>query len=147
MRVEIIEKNGLKFPKGFKGVLKVGFFDNAKYPNGEYVAQVAFWNEYGTISKNGNKHIPPRPFIRNVTDDKAKMQRLGEIAKIELSKGQDSEAVINTIGEQLVTMIKQSISQGEFEPNAPYTIAKKGSSRPLVDTGLLMSSVDFKVEK
>lgn len=146
MSVEIIEKNGFKFPKGFKGTLKVGFFDNAKYPNGEYVAQVAFWNEYGTISKNGNRHIPPRPFMRNVTDNQNAMSRIFNVAKIELEKGTENEQVAKICGEQLVQMVKLSITGGSYIPNSAYTIAKKGSSRPLIDTGLMLSSVDFKVE-
>ena len=146
MGIQILEKGNSKIPAGIKAVLKVGFFDG-KYQNGASIPSVAFWNEYGTFSKLNNPHIPPRPFMRNVTDDKSKMERLAQIAKIELEKGAEGEAIANTMGEVLVTMIKQSIQTGKFEANAPSTIAKKGSSRPLIDTGLLIGSVDFKVEK
>lgn len=146
MGVKVIEKGDLKIPKAFKGVLKVGFFDTAKYENGEYVAQVAFWNEYGTISKNGNQHIPPRPFMRNVTDNQNAMSRIFNVAKIELEKGMENERVAEICGEQLAQMVKLSITGGSYIPNSAYTIAKKGSSRPLVDTGLMLGSVSYKVE-
>ena len=145
MGVEVIEK-GKKIPKGAKYTLKAGIFENSKYSNGAYIAEVAFWNEFGTF-KNGKKHIPPRPFMRNVTDDKAKMERLAKIAKIEIEKGTEGEAIANTMGEVLVDMIKHSIQNGKFEPNAPSTIAQKGSSRPLIWNGDLLGSITFKVDK
>lgn len=149
MSVEVIEKNsGLKIPNGFKGAVKIGFFDTAKYDNGEYVAQVAFWNEYGTISKKGNQHIPPRPFMRNVTDNKNAMGRIFNIAKIELEKGTGGEKIAHIVGEQLKQMIELSITGGKYAPNKPSTIKKKGEGkRPLIDTARLFGSVSFEVEK
>lgn len=147
MAVEIIGKNEAKLPKGNENILKVGFFDTAKYENGEYVAQVAFWNEFGTISKNGNKHIPPRPFMRNVTDNQNAMSRIFNIAKIELEKGTGNEQVAKICGEQLVQMVKLSITSGSYIPNSAYTIAKKGAGkRPLIDTALMLGSVSYKVK-
>lgn len=148
MAVEIISKNEAKLPKGNKSVLKVGFFDTAKYENGECVAQVAFWNEYGTISKKGNKHIPPRPFMRNVTDNQNAMSRIFNVAKIELDKGTECDKIAEICGEQLAQMVKLSITGGTYTPNAPYTIAKKGAGKhPLIDTALMLGSVAYKVEK
>lgn len=148
MAVEIISKNGVKLPKGNKSILKVGFFDTAKYKNGEYVAQVAFWNEYGTISKKGNKHIPPRPFMRNVTDNQNAMSRIFNVAKIELDKGTECDKIAEICGEQLAQMVKLSITGGSYIPNSAYTIAKKGAGkRPLIDTALMLGSVAYKVEK
>ena len=36
---------------------------------------------------------------------------------------------------------------GEWEPNSPVTIAKKGSAKPLVDKGRLRGAIAFEVEK
>ena len=146
MGIQILEKGNSKIPAGIKAVLKVGFFDG-KYQNGASIPSVAFWNEFGTFSKLNNPHIPPRPFMRNVVDDSDKIARLGNIAKIELEKGQSGDSVLNIIGGALVTMIKQSIQTLDKPKNHPYTIAKKGSSNPLVDTGAMLGAVSFKVEK
>ena len=147
MAVEIISKNEAKLPKGNKSILKVGFFDTAKYETGEYVAQVAFWNEYGTLSKKGNKHIPPRPFMRNVTDNQNAMSRIFNVAKIELEKGTECDKIAEICGEQLAQMVKLSITGGSYIPNAPYTIAKNGAGkRPLIDTAQMLGSVSYKVE-
>ena len=63
-----LEKIKKKLEKRFnaKLQLEVGFFSTAKYSTGEYVAQVAYWNEYGTTLS------PPRPFFRNAIKDKSK---------------------------------------------------------------------------
>ena len=50
--------------------LKVGFFKNSTYPDGTYVAQNAFWQEYGTPK------IPPRPFFRTaIAQNKGKWSK------------------------------------------------------------------------
>jgi hypothetical protein len=41
--------------------------------------------------------------------------------------------------------VKVKILDGDFEPNAPSTIAKKGSSHPLIDTGQEKNSVTWEV--
>ena len=46
--------------------LEVGFFESATYKDGTKVAQVAYWNEYGTPT------IPPRPFFRDAIKEKSK---------------------------------------------------------------------------
>lgn len=48
--------------------LRYGWWDIAKYPKkhrarGRPVAQIAFWNEFGTFSNSGKRHIPPRPYL------------------------------------------------------------------------------------
>ena len=55
--------------------LRVGFFENSVYPNGQKVAEVATIQEYGAPSKN----IPPRPFMRPTQENHGNewMQALG----------------------------------------------------------------------
>ena len=43
--------------------------------------------------------------------------------------------------------IQQSIRQLRTPPNSPLTIAMKGSSNPLINTGKLRNSVDFEIIK
>src|SRR6185369_668711 len=54
----------------------VGFLEGAAYPTkgagtGVHVAQVAFWNEYGTI------HAPSRPFFRTMIESKSPRWGIG----------------------------------------------------------------------
>ena len=40
-------------------------------------------------------------------------------------------------------VIQESITEGAWEPNAPSTVAKKKSSKPLIDTGRMRQSVNY----
>lgn len=133
---EEIEKK-LNLPLDVKdATLEVGFFENAKYPNGEQVAQVASKNEFGT------PRIPPRPFFRNAIKKNA--NKWGEVFKREASNKAPILA-LGTLGEVIRSDIVQSINQLNTPPNSPSTIEKKGSSKPLVDTGKMRASVNFRL--
>lgn len=58
-----------------------------------------------------------------------------------LDDAMETEAVV-TVGE-----VKKRIITGPFVPNAPTTIAKKGSDKPLIDTGQLLDAIDYKMHK
>ncbi|KAG1305014.1 hypothetical protein G6F62_015645 [Rhizopus arrhizus] len=53
---------------GQGGTLRVGFLENAKYPDGTPVAMVAAINEFGRPDHNQ----PPRPFFRRMIEEKHK---------------------------------------------------------------------------
>lgn len=50
-------------------------------------------------------------------------------------------SVLDTIGEYMVGEMRARISNGIAPPNAPSTAVKKGSSTPLIDTGVFRSSI------
>lgn len=129
----------------FKGLLgnisnlEVGFFETAKYTNGDYVASIASMQEYGGIN------IPPRPFFRNAIN-KNKVKWI-DLLKQQLVSNQNLELSLNQVGEIARGDIITSINQTNTPPNALSTIKQKGSSKPLVDTGFMRSSVNYKVVK
>ena len=43
--------------------------------------------------------------------------------------------------------MQDKITSGSFAPNAESTIKKKGSSKPLVDTGRMRKSVNYVIQK
>lgn len=51
------------------------------------------------------------------------------------------------IGLDAVAAIRRSIRSGDYEPNSALTVAIKGSSKPLVDTGDLNRRITHDVEK
>lgn len=114
--------------------VRVGFFD-------EEVAEYAAYNEFGT------SEIPSRPFMRMATEEHAEevASFMEEQAKAVINGG-DAMSAFNSIGEYQVEMVRQTIESGSFAPNAPSTIARKGSSTPLVDTGRMLDSIEFMVE-
>lgn len=68
MELDLLE-GGKKFFDELKRIaksaemLEVGFFPVSQYSNGLPVAQVAYWQEYGTYN------IPPRPFMRTAIEN------------------------------------------------------------------------------
>ena len=58
-----------------------------------------------------------------------------------------AEGILKAIGVFQKGLIQEKIKSGDFEPNAPSTIAKKGSDKPLIDTGTMRQSVNFAVTK
>ena len=143
MSIKIIEKSNTALEKklndltNFKKTLKVGVFEDAKYDDGTPVAMVAFWNEFGTLK------IPMRPFMRNALA-KNKVKWVGFI-KNQLMTGLSAETAFNRTGEIVRGDIVKSLTNLSPPPNSPYTIKRKGSSKPLIDTGLLRSSITYEV--
>jgi hypothetical protein len=55
--------------------------------------------------------------------------------------------VLTGIGERLQKLVRAKIKSNVPPPNAPSTIKRKGSARTLIDTKLLLESINFKVLK
>lgn len=114
----------------------VGFFD-------EHNATKAAVNEFGVPENN----IPERPFMRTALDAKALKyffmieEGLGEVVD---GKG-NPKAIPIKVGIEARNDIINSIHSGSWAPNKASTIENKGSSKPLVDTGEMQQSVEFKV--
>ena len=124
------------------GVKKVdiGFFDEAKYPNGTQVAAVAAWNEFGT------KNAPERPFFRNAIAEAAEPLKRALKEQVDPENMQVDRRVGKILGQIVEDAIKDSITTLKAPPNAPSTIALKGSSNPLIDTATMRNSVATKVD-
>ena len=115
--------------------LEVGFFDNKKYPDGTYVAQVAVYNNYGT----GN--IPARPFFDEFADGSTETLREHSARTPPITN-----AFLTEVAGILKNYLQSVIRVWTEPPNAPRTIAKKGKDDPLVDTELMLNSVDHRIE-
>lgn len=143
IKAKIINSKNLNLENELKGLIKnksleVGFFEVSKYENGVYVASVAGFNEYGTAK------IPPRPFFRNAIAKNS--NKWNDILTNELRNSVDVELAYHRVGEVAKGDIVESIMQTNTPPNSPLTIAKKKSSKPLVDTSFMRSSVNYKVK-
>lgn len=117
----------------------VGFFSTARYPDGTPVAAVAAWNEFGTPT------IPERAFFRGALHGSERAISPILRAGIDPKDMALDDRTAGLIGEVMKARIQSSIVALRDPPNAPATIARKGSSSPLVDTGVLHGSVDYRV--
>lgn len=123
--------------------VEVGFLEGATYPaepGGKplSVAQVAFWNEFGT------KRSPPRPFFRNMVAKKSPTWGKALAANAKATNF-DGEKTLSRMGEGISGQLQQSINEFSDPPLKESTVARKGFSKPLIDTSHMIRSVDFQV--
>lgn len=130
--------------------VKVGF------PAGEAggdVIEKAIFNEFGTrggASGGGwGGPVPERPFMRNAfRGNAAKYRGNMTTAASSLLKGETSlQTVLAKLGIVAKTDIQDEIGSLSSPPNSPVTIALKGSSKPLIDTGEMRGAVTYKVDE
>lgn len=99
-------------------------------------------NEYGTSK------IPQRPFMRTAVSRHGKSWGEKSAKAVQsVMKGMPISQVTELVGMQMKSDISSTLTTGPWTPNSVVTIAKKGSSRPLIDTGELRASITYKVEK
>lgn len=109
-------------------------------PSGADVADVALFNEFGTY------RIPARPFLRDSVDNNAgKIETVCKAQLESVAHGKSAAAAFAAIYEMQAALIRDTIAGGGFAPNAESTVAKKHSSKPLIDTGTMMQSVGFEI--
>lgn len=106
--------------------------------SGTTVAEIYYWNEFGT------SRIPERPTLRP-TFIKEKVKYIGIMAKISAramnEPGYNMKQAMGKLGEVAQQDIQSAIVELKTPPNAQSTIDAKGSDNPLVDTGQLVSSI------
>lgn len=118
-----------------KAAVKVGILGD------EELATIAAANEFGTA------RIPSRPAFRRAID--GGKQEIGRAAERLLGRVVDRRLpVVQALG-QLgllgVRRVQREITTLREPPNAASTIAAKGSSNPLIDTGRLRRAVTHEV--
>jgi len=129
--------------------VKVGIIEGAGSKDGVSIAQYATYNEFGVPGKKKKWRIPPRPFIRGFVENKSEdIKAMQERLMKLVSEGKMSaDTAIKRLGQFAQDGIKRYIIDGQFEPNAEATVRRKGSSRPLIDTGTMRNSVRYQVTK
>lgn len=120
--------------------LQVGFLENAKYPDGTPVAMVAAIHNFGAPRAG----IPPRPFFSNMVAKKSK-DWPKSIANLLKLHNYDILKVLKLMGEGIKGQLQQSIRDTNKPPLKPLTILRKGFPKPLIDTGHMLNSVDYRV--
>lgn len=140
MKVKIKFENIKKIDKELKELggkkVRIGFPSK--------VAEYAAYNEYGT------RNIPARPFFRTALiygEGKEKVINYAKDRITEITQNKNHMQVLNSIGLYCKGRVVSSIKYGGWKPNAPSTIKRKGNKPPLIDSGKMISSVEFEVLK
>lgn len=90
--------------------------------------------------------IPQRSFLRATVDEKkTEISKLATNAVKSVIEGADPEAAMRIVGLGVEGMVKKKITTGPFAPNAPSTVKRKRSSRPLIDTGHMRQSIRYNI--
>ena len=128
-------------------IVKVGFPAGTEavtvsYPNGTRVVDVAVGNEYGT------DNVPARPFMglssADINNQCAPILDQSAAA-LNNNNTQQYDQLLDAAGSVAAGIVKQQITDLRSPPNAQSTIERKGSSNPLIDTGLMRQTVTYKV--
>lgn len=131
------------------GVLKgTGLHPNS---NTATVAQVAWWNEFGTeisFGRSGGSRvlIPARPFLRTtMRENRRKFAKITKDAYEKTLKGEGNvTSLVKGVGLLAQSLVVQAIDNTLTPPNALATLlAKSPKTHPLIDTGRLRQSISF----
>ncbi|QQP86940.1 phage virion morphogenesis protein [Entomomonas asaccharolytica] len=106
-------------------------------------ALIAAVHELGVPELN----IAERSFLRaSLTGNQGKYIRLNaENFKRVLNHQMSIDQALNVLGLIAAGDVKAFIANGDFTPLKPETIKRKGSSKPLIDTGELRQSITYEV--
>lgn len=113
------------------------------YPNGFTLAENAAVQELGDLKG----HIPPRPFMKQGAERfEADDRSVGAIISSVAEGRRVPREASNALGVLLQGHVRMAIRDGNFAPLDPQTIKRKGSSKPLIDTGKLRQGVDVRTK-
>jgi hypothetical protein len=162
--------NNISYKVNSGAELRVGFLANASYPDGKPVAMIAAIQEFGAPRAG----IPPRPFFRNMIAKHQDEWPKGFATQLR-ETNYDLKATFERAGAAIAGQLRQSIVDTSDPPLSPITLmirkmksegktitaASLGeaarrvaagestggiSSKPLVETGHLLNSVDYEVK-
>jgi len=104
---------------------------------GSDLVNIAVYNEFGT------RTIPERSFIRATFASRqaAYIKAMSRAVKAVLSRRITPDQARGLLAVQAVADVQKRIVDIRTPPNAKETIARKGSSNPLIDTGRLRQSI------
>ncbi len=143
------------------GVLASKGGDETDSDGGPTMVELLAIHEYGALVNVGERSrvsdrkvlpaaevvIPERaPLRRTFAANRAEMAKLtAPLAKAVMLGKMSIDRALGLLGAWGVSEVRKTIAAGLPPPNAPSTIARKGSSTPLEDTGRLVGALAFEV--
>ncbi len=155
-----------------KATLRVGFLENATYPDGTPVAMVAAIQNFGAPARG----IPPRPFFSRMIAEKSP-RWADQLAGLLEANDWNVEAALEQMGAGIAGQLQESIvatnapplsqitlmlrKMKKADPDLQVTGATVGeaarrvaagestagvSTKPLIESGDLLRAVDYEVE-
>lgn len=142
----------LKKLMGDQLIVKIGVLSDEKLHPGDKIGAVglAAVHEFGSPSRK----IPERSFLRKTAFIKADTYKIWVLKNKDalfkaITQGKLSSEVMPKIGALWVSYVLEAFQTGGFggwKALKPRTIKRKGSDKPLIDTGALMRSITYEVK-
>ncbi len=127
--VGILEKEGQRLKEGST--------------SGVTLAEVATTHEFGAPTAN----IPQRSFLRSTVDEhRGYVEELEDTVTRMIAGVGSIDSNMRRLGKRVVNDVVTKIQRGIDPALKDATIAKKGISSPLIETGQLINSIDFEVK-
>lgn len=118
----------------------VGIHEDSPAPEGDINMATL-----GAIQHFGAGSIPARPWLdAGVESGSAEYVQVIESG---LEGEEDPEKIMNMLGVIAVGKVQEFITQLKSPPNAESTVRRKKSANPLIDTGAMRASVNYKLDK
>lgn len=118
------------------------------------IALIARTLNYGRLAgttAEGRKYpeIPARPFMKFAAEifERVFPKEMRRVMPMYLSGTLSVDGVLKSIGERAKESVQEAIRTGDYAPLSERTIAAKGSSTPLIDTGKMVESVSFEIRR
>lgn len=99
----------------------------------------------GAIQEFGTETIPARPWL--VPGVESATQEILDTIQEGIEEGRDPAQTLNRVGLVAAGEVQMYITELRTPPNAPSTIAAKGSDNPLIDTGAMRRSVTYQIQR
>jgi hypothetical protein len=149
IRIERVTRPGEGVDRIAKGpprhFVKVGILSGTgEHPNashGETVAEIAWWNEFGT------RNIDERPFLRTGLREKLPRYRgilASGLKQIVVGRARPDQ-ILGILGVAAAADVQAKIVSVSSPANAQSTKDRKGSSSPLQDTGALKQHISWEI--
>lgn len=91
--------------------------------------------------------IPARPWLQPGFDSgMEEYQKIMERGIKDMEKGGSLLDALKRVGAVAVGKVQQYMTNLKTPANAPSTVAKKGSANPLIDSGVMRSSVNYQLQ-
>lgn len=122
---------------------KAAYIGLPESTNGDLLMRGAVHN-FGSPSQG----IPARPWLKEGAQEgteKYKNFAASNVSKVALGN-MTPESYHSLLGEIAKAEVQKYIRNGDFAPLAPATIAAKGSSKPLIDTGQMRNAITYEVK-
>lgn len=110
-------------------------------------AEKLYRNTVGSPMQN----VPPRPVLQPAIEDK--LETISKAVKNAALKGIEGDMQGLQEGYEMAGLMGQAAAVGWWDnpknvwaPNSAYTIKRKGSNHPMIDTGQLRHSITFIVD-